>query len=84
MRRVRSHDLLMFTNTGSPTRPIVVTSSSVIESRTKNLLCPCGGEYRIHEHTRPVPHLRRVDVGCRHCSTPRTLWFRIAEPHEPN
>jgi hypothetical protein len=69
---------------GSPVRPIVVTSASVIESRTKALACPlCGGEYRIHEHTRPVPGLRRVDVGCRHCSTPRALWFRIA-PSELN
>ena len=69
---------------GSPLRPIIVASSSVIESRTAALACPlCGGEYRIHEHTRPVPDLRRVDVGCRHCSTPRTLWFRIA-PSEPN
>lgn len=68
----------------SPSRPIVVTSASVIEPRTAALACPlCGGEYRIHEHTRPVPGLRRVDVGCRHCSTPRTLWFRIA-PAEPN
>lgn len=66
---------------GSPLRPIVVASLSVIEGRAASLPCPhCGGEYRILEHTRPVPTLRRVDVQCRHCSTPRSLWFRIAAP----
>jgi hypothetical protein len=69
---------------GSPHLPIRVASASVIEARAAALPCPrCGGEYRIHEHTRPVPALRRVDVACRHCSTPRTLWFTIA-PYEPN
>ena len=65
---------------GSPYRPIEVTSASVIEVRAEALPCPrCGGQYRIHEHTRPVPGLRRVDVACRRCSTPRALWFRIVE-----
>jgi hypothetical protein len=69
---------------GSPRHPIKVASSAVIEVRTAALACPlCGGEYRLHEHTRPVPGLRRVDVACRHCSTPRTLWFRIVS-HELN
>lgn len=69
---------------GSPDRPIRVASASVIESRTAALACPhCGGAYRVHEHTRPVPSLRKVDVACRHCSTPRTLWFTIV-PSEPN
>ena len=69
---------------GSPAYPIRVSSSSVIEARAAAGPCPlCGGEYRIEEHTRPVPALRRVDVACRHCSTPRTLWFTIV-PYEPN
>jgi hypothetical protein len=69
---------------GSPDRPIRVASASVIEARTTSLPCPrCDGEYRVLEHTRPVPQLRRVDVACRHCSTPRTLWFTIV-PYEPN
>lgn len=69
---------------GSPKHPIRVASASVIEARAAALPCPqCGGEYRIHEHTRPVPELRRVDVGCRQCSTERTLWFTIV-PYEPN
>jgi hypothetical protein len=66
---------------GSPARTIAVTSASVIEARAATLPCPhCGGFYRILEHTRPRPGLRKVDVQCRHCSRPRALWFRIAEP----
>jgi hypothetical protein len=66
---------------GSVARPIVVTSAAVIEPRALAMLCPlCSGEYRLHEHTRPVPGLRRVDVGCRQCRTPRTIWFRLVEP----
>jgi hypothetical protein len=69
---------------GSPDRPIRVASASVIEARTTAMPCPrCAGEYRVLEHTRPVPQLRKVDVACRHCSTARTLWFTI-EPSEPN
>ena len=69
---------------GSPRHPIKVASAAVIEVRASALACPlCGGEYRLHEHTRPVPGLRRVDVACRFCSTPRTLWFRIVS-NEPN
>jgi len=63
---------------GSPERAISVASASVIEARAAALPCPhCGGHYRILEHTRPWPGIRRVDVACRHCSSPRLLWFRI-------
>jgi hypothetical protein len=63
---------------GSPHRAIPVASAAVIEVRAATMACPqCGGLYRIHEHTRPVPGVRRVDVACRRCSTPRALWFRI-------
>jgi hypothetical protein len=69
---------------GSPRRAIDVTSAAVIEPRAATMPCPhCGGLYRIHEHTRPVPGLRKVDVACRQCSTPRSLWFRIVV-NEPN
>lgn len=65
---------------GSPSRAIAVTSAAVVETRTAALACPqCGGEYRILEHTRPMRGLRRVDVSCRHCSTPRALWFKLVE-----
>jgi hypothetical protein len=69
---------------GSARWPIAVASASVIEGRAAAMPCPrCGGEYRIHEHTRPVAGLRRLDVACRHCSTPRVLWFTISHD-EPN
>jgi hypothetical protein len=69
---------------GSPQRAIPVTSAAVIEIRAAALPCPqCGGLYRLHEHTRPRPDIRRVDVACRQCSTPRALWFRIVDD-EPN
>ena len=69
---------------GSQDRTIDVTSAAVIEIRAAAMACPqCGGLYRILEHTRPVPGLRRVDVACRQCSTPRALWFRIVD-REPS
>jgi hypothetical protein len=69
---------------GSPERAITVSSASVIEARATALPCPhCSGEYRVLEHTRPWAGIRRVDVACRHCSAPRTLWFRIV-PRELN
>jgi hypothetical protein len=85
LRREHARELLATLEPGgSPRRPIDVSSAAVIEPRATTTPCPlCGGFYRVHEHTRPVPSLRRVDVGCRHCSTTRTLWFRIV-PDEPN
>jgi hypothetical protein len=69
---------------GSRERPIQVASASVVEVRTGALHCPlCGGTYRLDEHVAPAAGLRRVDVHCRHCSTPRSLWFRIV-PRELN
>lgn len=66
---------------GAPDWPIAVRSAAVIEPRAAALSCPqCGGRYRVLEHTRPVPERRRLEVRCRQCSAPRTLWFRIAEP----
>ncbi len=67
---------------GSIERPITVASAAVIEVRAANgMPCPlCRGQYRILEHTRPVPGVRRVDVECRYCGTPRSLYFRIVEP----
>jgi hypothetical protein len=79
LRREHARELLAtLTAGGSPSRPIEVSSAAVIEPRATTIPCPhCGGYYRIQEHTRPVAGLRQVDVTCRHCSTPRTLWFRI-------
>ena len=65
---------------GSPERPVIVSSASVIEPHAlASMPCPqCTGQYRVHEHTRPVPSLRRLDVACRNCGVARVLWYRIA------
>lgn len=62
---------------GSRARPIVVTSSSVIEVRARATPCPqCDGELRVGEH-RAEAGLRAVDVRCVRCHAPRTLWFKL-------
>lgn len=69
---------------GSAERPIELTSAAVVETRTRALSCPqCEGGYRIREHRAPSSGLRAVDVTCRLCGTPRTLWFRIGS-RDPN
>jgi hypothetical protein len=69
---------------GAKEHPIEVASAAVIEGRTESLPCPqCEGPYRIRDHRSAGPGLRCVDVTCRQCGAPRTLWFRIALD-EPN
>ncbi len=82
----RRERLASLSRGGSPERPVVVASASVIEPRaTQAMPCPqCGGQYRVLEHERPVPQLRRLDVCCRHCGVERTLWFTIVSVDEPN
>ena len=63
---------------GTRERPIEVTSASVVEVRVGALACPqCEGEYRIREHVSVAAGIRRVDVKCVICGTPRSLWFRL-------
>lgn len=65
---------------GSPSHAIRVTSPAVIEGRAARHACPhCGGENRVLAHTRPEPGLREVEVACRQCGVPRTLWFRLVD-----
>jgi predicted Zn finger-like uncharacterized protein len=69
---------------GSSERPIAVASAAVVETRIHGSTCPqCEGTYRIVEHTSPSAGVRRVDVRCQLCGTPRTLWFKIVSD-EPN
>ncbi len=69
---------------GSAERPIEVPSSSVIEGRVRAMPCPqCEGELDVKDHRSQGAGLRAVDVKCRTCGTPRTLWFRIVTD-EPN
>ncbi len=70
---------------GSQERPIEVPSTSVIELRVEDMMpcIQCTGQYRIRAHEAPASGVRRVDVTCRHCGAPRSLWFRIVSD-EPN
>jgi hypothetical protein len=69
---------------GSPDRPIHVGSAAVVEVRVDALACPqCGGTYRLREHRSAGSGMRDVDVVCRTCGAPRTLWFRLVSD-EPN
>lgn len=65
--------------------PIRVASASVVEVRAAALTCPaCAiGTFRIEDHVSVAAGVRRVDVICRQCATPRSLWFRL-EPRDPN
>jgi hypothetical protein len=63
---------------GSREHPLEVGSASVVEVRVGALACPqCEGEYRVREHASVESGIRRVDVTCRQCATPRSLWFRL-------
>ena len=69
---------------GASSHPIHVDSASVVEVRIEALPCPqCAGPYRLVEHRSAATGLRAVDVVCRTCGAPRTLWFRL-DSHEPN
>jgi hypothetical protein len=74
----RREQLAQLSPGGSREHPIAVASASVVEVRANALACPhCGGSYRLGEHVAPARGLRRVDVTCRQCSRPRSLWFRL-------
>lgn len=69
---------------GTQAHPIEVASSAVIEVRIHAMQCPqCDGEYQIIDHRSAGQGIRPVDVKCRICGAPRTLWFRIVED-QPN
>ena len=84
-RLVRDRERLFELSTGgSKERPIEVESAAVIEIRVESLPCPqCEGQFRTREHVSAGSGLRRVDVTCRQCSAPRSLWFRLVS-NEPN
>lgn len=77
--RVRDRERLMRLQLGGAReRPMRVTSAAIIEPRVAAMTCPhCGGTYRLQEHEMAAPGVRRVDVTCRQCSAPRTIWFRL-------
>ena len=69
---------------GTPERPIEVATSSVIELQARGTPCPqCAGELEIkadRAESTPRGVLRALDLVCRRCHAPRTLWFRIGAP----
>jgi hypothetical protein len=77
--------LLLLEPGGSQERPIEVTSTAVIEVRVEQLPCVQCNEpqYRVREHVSVAAGLRRLDIICRNCGAPRSLWFRIVLD-EPN
>ena len=69
---------------GTPEHPSEVASSAVIEVRIHGMQCPqCAGRYQIIDHRSAGQGIRPVDVKCKICGAPRTLWFRIVSD-EPN
>lgn len=69
---------------GTQEHPIEVGSSAVIEVRIHGMQCPqCAGDYQVLDHRSAGQGIRPVDVKCRTCGAPRTLWFRIVED-QPN
>lgn len=85
-KRVRDKErLFLLEPGGSQERPLEVTSTAVIEVRVEAMPCvQCDApQYRIREHVSVAAGLRRLDVICRNCGAPRSLWFRIVVD-EPN
>lgn len=68
---------------GSPERPLVAPTSSVIETRAKAIACPiCGGRLVIDEHTvdrETRELLRLVRAHCQQCGATRRIWFRLQQ-----
>ncbi|HEY4394384.1 MAG TPA: hypothetical protein VGP64_09995 [Polyangia bacterium] len=68
----------------SPEHPIDVASASVVETMARATPCiQCGGELeprgdRATSTARGV--VRAIELACRRCHAPRTLWLRIAPP----
>lgn len=67
---------------GRAEHPIDVTSASVVEPRAREARClRCGGELETRgdgASSTPRGVLRRIELVCRFCHAPRTLWFRVA------
>lgn len=70
---------------GTPDRPILVSSASVIEARARDLLCPvCGGQTSIRQHEAVrtgVKRLRKIERTCMACGEASTLYFELALPN---
>jgi hypothetical protein len=69
---------------GSPTNPITVTTSAVVESQARATPCiQCKGDLELRADratSTPRGVLRELELVCRRCHAPRRLWFRVAPP----
>ena len=67
---------------GAPSRPVPLSTASLVEVTAKKTPCPlCGGELRVDEHAAEShggDMLRVVRVHCHPCGAKRSLYFRIA------
>lgn len=76
--------LVLESQGGSPQRAITVTSAAVIEVKARAFRCGrCEGELEWkHEHATFMGaiQLRRVDLVCRSCFAPRSVWFSLGAP----
>ncbi len=67
---------------GSRDTPIEVDSAAVVEPKARATPCvQCGGELDLRgdqASSTPRGLLREIDLVCRRCHAPRTLWFRVA------
>jgi hypothetical protein len=67
---------------GSPGAPIDVATSSLVEPQARATRCPqCDGDLDVRAdraESTPRGVLRQLDLVCRLCHAPRTLWFRVA------
>ncbi|MBN2497298.1 MAG: hypothetical protein JXR96_22080 [Deltaproteobacteria bacterium] len=66
---------------GSPERPIVIDSPSVVEPKAESVQCPiCGGDLRVSEHRAEVidgARLRVARVHCSMCGDERDIFFQL-------
>ncbi|HSS40542.1 MAG TPA: hypothetical protein VLT58_17385 [Polyangia bacterium] len=67
---------------GAADNPIDVGSAAVVEIKARATPClRCGGELDVRRDqaaSTPRGVLRELDLVCRSCHAPRTLWVRIA------
>ena len=87
-KQIRGRERLAATaEGGAADRPVVVTSASVVEAKARSTPCPqCGGTLDL-QRDGVAPggdaHLRVMEMICRVCHAPRSLYFRV-EAHLPS
>ena len=66
---------------GEPSRPLDVSSASLVEPQAKSMPCPkCEGACSVVEHaaeTQQGKRLRIAHMACKDCGGRRAIYFRI-------